>query len=335
MYKIIVVICLGLIFDWNTAKTQIVISTDSIQNSVQMEEISDSISNLILKNYVFPDKAIQISNEYLIWSQNQFKTFPVSYSDYAKEASEMLKTISKDKHFFVQAPKKKKSAGALVASNSWFLGPNKGYGITKYELFDGNVGYLKYAFFNFLIMPDATKAIDRIIAQMNLADAIILDLRDNPGGDGGMAEYFFSYFMPEDSLYLSSITSRSKNGEILYSENFSVKDLPEKRIDGKPVFILVNSKTASSAEYFTFLAKIHKKAIIIGEQTAGAGHSLTTFKVNDYLTVGVPSARLYDKFTNTDWEETNGVIPDVVVSDSKSIEIAHKMAIEAVNQKDK
>lgn len=333
MYKIIVFICLQLLLGEKTIQSQTVISPDSIQNSEQLNGVSDSISNLILKYYVFPDKSIQISNEYLKWSQRRFKTFPISYADYAKEASEMLKTISKDKHFFVQAPKKKKSAGALVASSTWFLGPSKGYGLTKYELLDGNVAYFKYAFFNFMMMPDATKVIDRMIAQMHLSDAIIIDLRDNPGGDGGMAEYFFSYFIPEDSIYLSSNTSRANNGEIQYSENFSVKILPEKRIEGKPVFILVNSKTGSSAEYFAFLAKIHKKAIIIGEQTAGAGHSLTTLKVNDYLTIGVPSSRIFDKITNTDWEETNGVVPDVIITDNQPIETAHKIALEAHQSK--
>lgn len=335
MYKIIVIICFELLFAWNTAQSQILIGADYIENPEQLNEISDSISKLILKNYVFPDKATLISNEYLKWSHKHFKIFPIAYADYAKEASEMLKMTSKDKHFFVQAPKKKKLAGALVTSSSWFLGPEKRYGITKYELLDGNVAYLKYAFFNFMMMPDATKTIDRMIAQLNFSDAIIIDLRDNPGGDGGIAEYFFSYIMPEDSLYLSSNTSRANNGEINYSENFSVKNLPEKRIEGKPVFILVNSKTGSSAEYFAFLAKIHKKAIIIGEQTAGAGHSLTTLKVYDYLTIGVPSNRIFDKITNKDWEETNGVVPDVIITDNQAIETAHKMALEAVNQKSK
>lgn len=306
-----------------------------IENKNELREINETISQLILNNYIFPDKAKQISEAYSRWSEIQFENCPVSYTDYAKEATNKLRSLSSDTHFFVQAPKKKKSVGALVASDSWFLGPEKGYGLTAYELLDGNVGYAKYLFFNFMMMPDAIMAIDRIIAQLNLSDAIIIDLRDNPGGDGNMAEYFFSYFMPDDSLYLSSISSRGKNGEITSSENFSTRVLPEARIEGKPVFILVNSKTGSSAEYFAFLAKIHKKAIIIGEQTAGAAHSLTTLKVNDYLTIGVPSSRIFDKITNTDWEETNGVVPDVLITGDQPIETALKMALEAIKQKSK
>lgn len=303
-----------------------------IHNTKEIETISDTIENLIILNYIYADKGKMISEKFSEWSHKNFTKFPISYSEFAKEASVFLKEISDDKHFFIQAPKNKKSIGALEASNKWFLGPEKGYGFTKYELLKGNVAYVKYAFFNFMMMPDAKATIDRVIAQLNMSDAIIIDLRGNPGGDSEMADYMFSYFMPKDSLYLSSFTQRQRNGELEYSEGFTNSNLPEKRIENKPIFILVNEKTGSSAEYFAFLAKNHTDATIIGQQTAGAGHSLTVLKVNQYLTIGVPSGRLYNKSTNKGWEETNGIIPDIIIEEDTIIEQTHSLALKAIEK---
>lgn len=332
MKKIILTIVLGLIFNGINAQNIKIINSAMIQNKEELKVITDTIASMISKNYVYPDKGKRISKEFLNWSDIHFTNFPVSYHDYAKEADDILISISDDIHFFVEAPERKESAGSIVASSSWFLGSRKGYGVTKYELLEGNIGYAKYSFFNFTMMPGAKTAIDRMVALLNLSDALIIDLRDNPGGDGGMAEYFFSYFLPEDSLYISSFNFRTSNGKIEYSENFSYKKLPEKRIIDKPVFILVNNGTGSSAEYFSFIAKNQIKAIIIGEQTAGAGHSLTTLKVNDYLTIGVPSGRLYDKNLGKGWEETNGITPNVIVDESLVLEKAHSLALSAIEQ---
>ena len=330
MRKIILVIIIGLIFNSINAQNTETKNRTVINNKKELKVITDTIVNLITTNYVYEKKGEKIAEGYAEIVSKEFSEFPISYQDFAKKSSSNLKDISNDKHFFMQAPKEKSNAGTMTGDNSWYLGPDKGYGFTMYELLEGNIAYIKYSFFNFTMMPEAGKTIDRIIALCNLSNAVILDLRNNPGGDSDMADYFFSYFMPKDSLYLSSFMQREKNGELFYSESFSYKNLPENRINNKPVFILVNKKTGSSAEYFAFLAQNHTNATIIGEQTAGAGHSLTVLKVNPYLTIGVPSGRLYDKTSNKGWEETNGILPDVIIEDSLALKKAHSMALKKV-----
>lgn len=318
----------------HNANAQKKLNTDAfIQTKAEISTITDTISSLISKNYVYKDKGQIISKAFIGWSENKFNDYPISFIDYAKEASLFLKEISNDKHFFIQAAKNKKSAGALEVSSEWSLGSDKGYGFTKYELLNGNIAYVKYTFFNFTMMPEAIKTIDRMMAQLYLSDAIIIDLRGNPGGDSEMADYMFSYFMPEDSLYLSSFMQRNRDGEMEYSESFSTKDLAENRINNKAVYILVNGKTGSSAEYFTFLAQKHINAVIVGNRTVGAGHSLSVLKINSHLTIGVPSGRLYDKISDKGWEETNGITPDIIVDDSITLKKAYNLALDKMKTK--
>jgi hypothetical protein len=298
----------------------------SIRNLDELLSITDTIAKLISDNYLFEERGYDIAKEFIEWSNKTFNDFPIYYTDFSENASKTLCKISSDKHFMIQATKIQTN-GAYSSNNTWF-GKKKGYGAAKFELMEGNISYFKYMAFNFKMVPEATKVIDRMVGMINLSDAVIIDLRDNPGGDGEMAVYFFSYFMPEDSVYLASWENRDGNNW----ESYTFEKLPEKRLLNKPVYILINSNTGSSAEYFAFLAKIYHKATLVGEKTFGAGHSVSTLKVNSHLTILVPSGRCYDKTTGKGWEETDGIEPDVKVESEYALDEAYKMALEKIKQ---
>lgn len=73
-----------------------------------------------------------------------------------------------------------------------------GYGVRAARMLDGGVGYLGFA--SFSGHPDSTGAIDAALARLaRLAEprALVLDLRENPGGGEVALRQLMGYLAPE------------------------------------------------------------------------------------------------------------------------------------------
>jgi len=135
---------------------------------------------------------------------------------------------------------------------------------------------------------------------------IILDLRDNPGGYIDSAFDILGYFVP--------------SGKILTEIEIQGDTIPEKsdgtgKLAGFPLVVLVNEKTASSAEIVTAALQEHDLATIVGETTYGKG---TVQEVNIYT-----DGSLF-KLSIAKWLTPNGtdvdgvgITPDVIVEITK------------------
>ncbi len=81
-------------------------------------------------------------------------------------------------------------------------------------------------------------------------------------------------------------------------------------------------QTASAAEGFVNFFKKNNRAIIIGETTKGARHPAKEIVINPLFIVSVPFLR----GDETGVTEGEGIIPDIHVRASKSLETAIKHA---------
>jgi len=160
---------------------------------------------------------------------------------------------------------------------------------------------------------------------------VIIDLRNNPGGDGDMARYFFSYLITSDSVPLLNWMNR-RNDTISIQSEYSFKILHALRISQKPVYILTSGGTGSSAELFTFLCRKFKAAKVVGESTAGGGHNMSVFPVDERFTIGIPTGRFYDPETGSGWEETHGVQPDIPCPAYSALRTAHELALKSLEE---
>lgn len=106
----------------------------------------------------------------------------------------------------------------------------------------------------------AIKDFEEILVKTNLAKGLILDLRNNYGGTITNAILMANMMMNEKEIM--RIKSRINHEYQIYSEN-------EKIFTEKPIVILVNDKTASSAEILAGTLQVNLKAIVIGENTFG------------------------------------------------------------------
>lgn len=122
--------------------------------------------------------------------------------------------------------------------------------------------------FNIWLIPIA-RPFDQAVDSMRQCDGMVLDLRGNPGGIGGMAMGLAGHFTPE-----------SKELGTMYTREAPLNFVSNPRLvsqDGKvvgaytgPLAILVDEGTASTSEIFAGGLQYLGRAKIFGTRTAGA-----------------------------------------------------------------
>lgn len=199
---------------------------------------------------------------------------------------------------------------------------------TRLEILEGNVGYLRLD--RIPALDPAKPTVDAAMAFLAHSDAVILDLRGNPGGVGGFIPYLMSYFFPEGGTYLYK---RDFQAMSVVDEFYTEENLPGKRLDHVPLYILIDPFTGSAARNLSYTLQAFERAILVGEASGEQGyrgaHSAGLFPLADGLLAVVPIGRVVNAKTNTNWRE-GGVQPDVSVSSKEALGAAHQLALETL-----
>lgn len=197
------------------------------------------------------------------------------------------------------------------------------FGFAKIERLSGNIGYLDLRVF---YPPDI--AGDAVVAAMSLLSqthGLIIDLRQNGGGEMYMVHLLASYFLESEPIQLNGCYLRDNKD---LRQFWSLPYVPGKRYLNKPLYVLTGSLTASAAEEFAYDLQALKRATVVGERTAGAANPAASHRIDEHFTVSIPLAHTVNPVTGTSWEGT-GVIPDISVSAESALQVAH---IEAVTR---
>lgn len=146
--------------------------------------------------------------------------------------------------------------------------------------------------------------LDRALEAM-LADdtstGIVLDLRNNPGGMVQAAVAVADRFL-DDGLIVQS-NARDSAESRRYQAN------PGQVLEEIPIAILINKRTASSAEILAAALRDHGRAIVIGEPSYGKGSVQTIWPLSNGSAIRLTSARY--RTPNGLNLEGAGVIPDI------------------------
>jgi len=189
----------------------------------------------------------------------------------------------------------------------------------KVSILPRNIGYLKFNSF-----PDASicgPTAAAAMAKLNHADAIIFDLRDNPGGHANIVALIATYLVDRPT-HLNDFYDRSQNST---EESWTLPPVPGNRLADKPAFVLTSSTTFSAAEGFSYDLKMLKRATLVGERTSGRGHMGAPHRIDDHFTIRVPSMKVINPISKTNWEGT-GVEPDVKVKAADALRTAINLA---------
>ena len=281
------------------------------------------------ENYVFPDKGKLIAD--FIREQQRKGCYSGSDNplDFADIVTADLKTKSTDSHLALEYTPV--SAGTAVRRrplNDPGFSIQYNFGFQKIERLTGNIGYLDLRGFDNNINPTARKTAVSAMSILANTRAIIIDLRNNPGGTGGMADMISSYFFSDEPVHLLSNTSRFKGKENT-RESWTIQELEGRRLPDVPLYLLIGGGTASAAEHFVFGLKGQDRAVLVGETTAGAGHNVAYIPINEYFRCKVSIGRTYDPKTGEGWERI-GIKPHINVPVEKALERAHLEALKAV-----
>ena len=186
---------------------------------------------------------------------------------------------------------------------------------------DHNVGYITFsAFFDpQMVMTRFAEAMQ----QFRSADGIILDLRGNPGGIGGMAMGVGGFFVNESGQKLGTMITRDTK------LNFVINPRPEPFTG--PLAILVDSNSASTSEILAGGLQDLHRARIFGTRTAGAALPSVVVKLPN----GDGFQYAVANYISTGGEplEARGVVPDQEVKlDRRSLLAGHDPVIDAAVQ---
>ncbi|HUQ06792.1 MAG TPA: S41 family peptidase [Kofleriaceae bacterium] len=250
---------------------------------------------------------------------------------FAQLLTEHLREVSHDKHLAVAFSAKTVPADAAddaepsdeekAQMRAQLEGVNCGFNESK--VLDGNIGYLKFNFFGNVEVcgPKATEA----FAPLAGVDALVIDLRQNGGGEPEMVAFVSSYLFAKRT-HLNDIYERKANKT---TKHWTRTDVPGKKLAKQPVYVLTSANTFSGAEEFSYNLKNLKRATIVGEVTGGGAHPTMGARLDDHFTIYVPFARAINPITKTNWEGT-GVEPDVKVPADQALETATKLAAETL-----
>jgi C-terminal processing protease CtpA/Prc len=185
----------------------------------------------------------------------------------------------------------------------------------------GNVGYLALT----SVQPPkfAADLFTNAMGFLARTDALILDLRANGGGDAVLPEFILSYFFDEAVL----IGEVEQRGVAKPGQAWTYGHVPGHRYGStRPLFVLTSDSTFSGAEAIAYALQTAKRAVIIGGRTGGGANAGDFLAIGNGLTLFVPSARLVNPVTHTNWDGV-GVAPDIEVRSADALRVAHDSAL--------
>lgn len=197
-------------------------------------------------------------------------------------------------------------------------------GFAKVELLPGNVGNLQFNVFGSPVLCGETAV--AAMAFLANADAIVIDLRQNGGGDPSMVQLLSTYFFDQPT-HLNSLYWREGDRTEQY---WTLPHVSGRRMPKTPLWILTSERTFSGAEEFSYNMRMLERARIVGETTGGGANPGDFMDLPGGFGVFMPTGRAINPISRTNWEGT-GVEPHVKVAAADALEIAHLEALRALH----
>lgn len=166
-----------------------------------------------------------------------------------------------------------------------------------------NVGYVAVdSFSNTLLYDQLREAVNDLLEQG--ASALVLDLRDNPGGLLNQAIMMADLFLSSGDIVFQR--ARGLTQRLASADRFAID---------VPLVVLVNEYSASSSEIVAGALQENDRALIIGEQTFGKGVAQSVINLSD-------GGRL--QYVSFEWLTPNrntiadhGITPDIIAPDTR------------------
>ncbi len=167
------------------------------------------------------------------------------------------------------------------------------------RILDNNIGYIQITSFNAKTAEQFANA----MTTMNGvgAKALIIDVRQNPGGIVSALKPILNQFVPSAIAATVEYSDGSRKTLIETDSTTSVE---------LPMAVLVDGGTVSAAELFAAVLRDECGALIVGSQTFGKGVMQNTYEFSDGSALTLSVGKIYTR--SGTWNET-GIKPDYSV----------------------
>lgn len=293
-------------------------------NTAEQAAVIATLSQQLKSHYIFPDVATRTAAALAAKDAHGGYRDAKTTTAFAKALSMDLKSIGKDRHLRVNFapgfptppphPDKAAAAKQLMQLRTAMAGES--YGISRVQLLPGNVSYIDLRGFGPVEVVGA--AYDSAMSLVAGTNALILDLRQNGGGEPDGVAYLLSHFFAEgDARHLNDIYNRPDNTTRQYWTIPSA--MP--RFSG-PIYVLTSHYTFSAGEECAYDLQTQKRATLVGETTGGGANPGDNVSLGHGFIAFIPTSRSINPITKTNWEHV-GVKPDVAVPAGSAMKVAY------------
>jgi len=178
--------------------------------------------------------------------------------------------------------------------------------IKEARILEDHVGYIRLVEFRENTPVDFDIALKKL--QKQSMNALILDLRNNPGGLLDIAVRVTEKFIEKGKLIIYT-KGRKVSSDMEFLSDYKTPIL------NLPLVVLINEGSASGSEIVAAALQDYKRAIIIGTKSFGKGSVQTLIPLSDGSALRLTTAHY---FTPSGKQIHNkGVEPDIVVENTK------------------
>lgn len=186
------------------------------------------------------------------------------------------------------------------------------------KMLPGNIGLVTVANFNENCADETIKAIEELKGQG--AQALIFDMRNNPGGFLTELTRVLDYLLPEGVIFQSEDYAGKKQ---TYRSDAACLELP--------MAVLVNGESYSAAEFFAAALEEYHWAVTVGTQTCGKGYFQSVYRLVDGSAVGLSIGKYFTP-EGISLAETGGLTPQIVTEvDEQTAAMIYAKTLEPEN----
>ena len=170
--------------------------------------------------------------------------------------------------------------------------------VVRYEMLENSIGLIAISNFDARCADETIAAIEAL--QEQGAQALIFDVRNNPGGYATELVKVLDYLLPEGDLFR---TLDYAGRETVDKSDASFLDMP--------IAVVCNEDSYSAAEFFPAAIQEYGAGTIVGMPTCGKGYFQYTYELSDGSAVGLSAGKYFTPSGKS--LIGTGIQPDVVV----------------------
>ncbi len=319
---------MGRFFIWAIVVIAFALSQVGRAEDLQQSDAAEAVDYFSELFEQYPDQSVAGEMVELINSKLEAGAYAdlETREDLAKALTADVRSVRRDFHLGVQYSETSPNDDAahnLDKPEVIDALRKENFGFDEVRILEGNVGFMHISALNDVSVAGETARY--ALGFLKNADAVIIDIRGNLGGEPNMVRLLESAFFDEPTLMntIHYTDGRDDAVEEIWTDPAlaGVETLWR-----APLYILTTRLVASGAEDFAYSLQARQRATIVGGTTLGAAHPGTSHYRDDLqLNFNMPHGYVVNPVTGTDWEGV-GVTPDVETTDEDAFETARRLA---------